>query len=167
MTTVEQLIDDINNSKINEYSFIRILDKTDRAKFIAKIPEKYYNDIYLKKQIQFNLWINILDSINPNIDYIIYRKSYEGETKGKTFVGQPFSYNRVVILLSIHSYKKPNNFIDNIVNAFSFNNKTKKKHILLFDNKISEIYFDKYILSSWYNNNYSLELYNNIKDKWI
>ena len=81
--TLYKLIDDINQSKYDNYCFLRVLDKKDIALFVSKIPEKFYDEIYETKKIRLCIFINILKCIKINNNYIIYRRAYEGENIGK------------------------------------------------------------------------------------
>ena len=161
MTTLSQLLNDINNSKEHEYSFIRVLNKDDRSKFMSNVPETHYNDIYITKKIPLKLWINIIHAIKSNSDYIIYRNGYDTENKGKLYRGQSISHKYVVSMWSIYSNKKSNNFMDLFANP-------KLIHILLQDDTITTFEFNaSYMLSSWENCNYSKQLGKTIANKLI
>lgn len=161
MTTLTQLIYDINNSKKHEYAFIRVLNKDDRSKFMSNVPETHYNDIYITKKIPLKLWINIIHAIKSNSDYIIYRNGYDTENKGKLYRGQSISHKYVVSMWSIYSNKKSNNFMDLFANP-------KLIHILLQDDTITTFEFNAtYMLSSWENCNYSKQLGKTIANKLI
>ncbi len=52
MSTIilDKLIDDMNNSP--NHSFIFVIERSDRAMFLAKLPEDYYDEIYKNKSIR-------------------------------------------------------------------------------------------------------------------
>lgn len=55
--TLSELIDEINKSFGDEYSFLKLLDKNDKAIFVSRIPEKYYDEIYIRKKNQIKFMV--------------------------------------------------------------------------------------------------------------
>ena len=152
--TLDELILDINKSSTNEYVFIRVLNKPDRALFLAKLSDKYYNKIFITKKIHLNIWINIMCSIKLSEDYIIYRKAYVGENKGKKLITQQLT-NFVIPLWTIEAHNKNKTLFQSISDLFI---NRSIKHILLNNDKMEIFNFktSKYILSSWQNIDYKM-----------
>lgn len=153
--TLDELIDDINNSS-NEYLFLRVLNKNDRAFFLSRLCENDYNDIYNRKKIKLSKWLNIMSKIRLTSDYIIYRKAYLGENRGKRDISKILT-NFIVPLCSFDAYDidSKNTCIFNIKKLIINRPIKPIKHILLHD-KMEEINIQEYILSSWENWKYKL-----------
>ena len=166
MTTLNELVDDINNLRTDEYQFLKILSSDDIAKFVAKIPEKYYNDIFIRKKIPLDLWLMIVKNLKSNTEYKIFRRAYDGENRGKRRINNQISTKFVVSLWSIYSDEKTN-FFDMLIDPFK--RKNNQKLILLSDDKMHEIDFTSrnYFLSSWENYEYSSEIADIFLNQWF
>jgi len=162
--TLDNLIDDINNSSLNDYIFLRILNKEDRAKFLANISTEYYNEIFETKKIRLFLWINIMKSIKLSINYIIYRRGYEGENRGKRYINTQMT-NYVVRLWTLNAYEQIDNnktFFEKIkedIKKIIYGDTQPIIQILLKDGKMEKFDFktSKYTLSSWENHDYKIK----------
>jgi hypothetical protein len=157
---LNDLLSDIESSNDNEYMFVKILNNNDdKTLFISKIPNKYYNEIFTTKKINLYLWLNIMELIQSNlsVNYIIYRKAYLGENKGKQTIKKQLT-NYVIPLWSFHIERKKETFLKKIINNIMFI-KTSSKHILLHDiMEQFEFNKSKYYLSSWENRDYEFKI---------
>ena len=85
--TLNELINDINKSiNSNEYSFLRVLNKNDRIKYLLKINKNDYKSIFITKKHNLNKWLNIMTRIKLSTNYVIYRKCYFGENTGNNII---------------------------------------------------------------------------------
>ncbi len=153
---LNELIDDMNDSK-DCYSFIHVLDKNDRNKFVACLNKKMYNDIYKNKSIKLGIFVNIMKTIDLDNNYIIYRRAYEGETIGKRNITNILSKKYVVPLFVIDKKSKiKSTLFDTMFDLFG-----EKKYIRILleeDHMINfEFKIPNYILSSWENIEYILD----------
>ncbi len=151
---LNELIDDINDSK-NYYSFIHVLDKNDRNKFVACLNKKMYNDIYKNKSIKLSIFVNIMKTIDLDNNYIIYRRAYEGENIGKMNITNILSKKYVVPLFVIDKKSKIKSTFETIFDILG-----EKKYIRILLEKDHMINFKfevpKYMLSYQENMNYTI-----------
>ena len=162
--TLDELIDDINKSSDKQYSFLRVLKRSDRALFLSRIREDEYDYIYNKKKIKLNTWLNIMSQIKLSSRYKVYRKGYKGECSGNKRISETLT-NYVVPLWTFDefypSHESEKNWIKNWISGFfhMIMNDTPTKHILLYDNAMEEFEFatSKYVLSSWDNIDYKIK----------
>lgn len=157
--TLDELINDINNSSIDEYTFLRVLhNNNDRIMFLGKLSKEHYYQIFMTKKIKYRLWLDIMFSIKSNlsIDYKVYRKAYYGENIGKRHIVNELT-NYVVLMWIFDHHREKESFFQKIVGDLMCNRPVQR--ILLYDNKIESFKFEtsKYILSSWQNINYEFK----------
>ena len=157
--TLDELIDDINKSSFDEYTFLKILNNNnDRVIFLSKVSDKHYNEIFMTKKIKLSLWLYVMGLIKSrlSINYILYRKAYFGENIGKRRITQQLT-NFVVPLWHFETKIKKETFIQQIIQYYMDNRPVKR--ILLYDNKMENFEFktSKYIFSSWYNYKYEFK----------
>ncbi len=110
--TLNELIDDINKSSIDEYKFLKILNNNaDRAVFLSKVSYEHYNEIFIAKKIKLSLWLHIMNLIKLrlSVNYIIYRKAYVGENRGKKYITQQLT-NFVVPLWNFETNRKEKHY---------------------------------------------------------
>ena len=157
--TFEELIDDINKSSINEYTFLHVLNNnSDRAMFLKELSEEHYHQIFITKKIKCSLWLDIMSSIKSklSVDYKIYRKTYYGENNGKRHIVKELT-NYVVLMWYFNHHQEKESFFQKIVGDLMGSRPIQ--HILLYDNKMESFKFEtsKYILSSWQNKDYKFK----------
>ena len=162
--TFDELIDVINKSpNDNNYTFLKILhNKNDRALFVSHLSDENYNEIFNTKKIKLSIWLYTMKLIKSRLsaDYMIYRKAYEGESKGKRSITDVLSTNKVVLLWRIENYKEET--LCKIITNYIVGKHIEPKpviHILLHNNKMEKFeftYHSKYYLSSWENRNYEI-----------
>jgi len=155
--TLRGLIDDINSSS-DGYCFIRVLSEPDRALFLSKVPDYDYVDIYQRKAIKLSIWLNILGSVRLSSNYVIYRRAYYGENKGRMVTSDRLT-NYVVPLWHFDRYEAKSK-------TFSIEALTRRFEklmvrgdpvirIVLRDNHMEIFEFSSnYKLSSWENRDY-------------
>jgi hypothetical protein len=156
--TLDELIDDINKNLLNEYTFLRVLNKYDRATFLSKVPKECYPDIFMKKKIKLSLWLHIMKNIKLYSNYTIYRKGYLGENKGKKNITQQLT-NYVVPLWYFEAYEKDvHETLFSIITTRLMVTKPVKR-ILLYKNTMEEFNLEsnQYWESSWQNRDYKFQ----------
>lgn len=162
--TLETLIDDINQSKSNEYLFLRVLNNTkDQELFLSKLSKEHYNEIFQTKQMKLSAWLHIMNIIQSklSINYTIYRKAYVGENKGDNRIQKQLS-NYVIPLWSFRTkQEKVSNFRKYFREFMGIKQPTRQ---ILLNKSIME-HFDfkasNYRLSSWENLEYDFEFRKN------
>lgn len=163
--TLDELIDDINTSK-DGYCFLRVLNRSDRASFLSVLCESYYTDIYKTKAIRLGLWLNILGSVHLTENYVIYRRTYWGENRGRREIVEQLT-NYVTPLWHFNRYKERtnNSFVDELSTMFQslftgrFQSESVTRILLLpRDNHMETFIFrpDGYTLASWQNRFYDV-----------
>lgn len=83
------LIDDINLSSTEQYSFIKVLEPYDRVKFVAVLTNNDILKIYNNKGIELNLYIQILKFLG---NYRVYRRAYWGEKSYRKRINNNFTH---------------------------------------------------------------------------
>jgi len=155
---MNDLIVDINSSH-DGYSFLRVLEKQDIILFLVEL--NYLDEltnIYETKSIKLSTFLVIMNSIKLSRDYVIYRRAYEGESKGSTKINKQLT-NFLVPLFYFCKHKEKHNL--NIMNYFrGIISNTPKNHILIDVNHMKKVNFKdmNYRLSSWNNKKYSLSI---------
>ena len=159
-TTLNELIDDINNSSENEYTFLHVLHKNDRPLFLSKISDIDYHEIFTTKKIILSLWLNIMDSIKSklNAKYKIYRKAYFGENYYNKQITKELSKDKIVLMYFIEPSNEEETFWQCIKNCYIDDTSNEYTCILLHDNKMEEIKIGStYHISSWCNMDYKFK----------
>ncbi len=157
--TLEQLVDDINNSS-SGYCFLRVLNEYDRIPFLAQLSESDYTEIYQRKAIKLSVWIHIMKNIKLYSNYTVYRRAYLRENIGSTIISSQFS-NYVVPLWYFESFEpesKNLSLIDKLINIVPNFKPKPIINILLINNHMENFVFSQscYKISSWSNIKYNL-----------
>lgn len=142
-----KFVEAVNLGGDEEYSFIRVFEKDDRAEFVGSMREEEVIECYNSKSIKLDTWLDICCRCTFNNKYIVHRRGYWNEESGEC--GK--SNNCAVLLYSIQGktyfFKWPikillsNNKIIRLPPNYNIVNDTYQTHPNILKNLKNKPYF--------------------------
>lgn len=165
---LHDLINDINSSKPDDYSFLRVLEPPDREQFMARVNPNDLTEIYNTKKIKFNIWYYIMKKIKLSSDYILFRRAYGGENGGGIQICNHVVKEYVCPLFIFPAHEPENKTCLTKLCGDLFQTR-KTKRILLNESKMEEFEYyqqgarktngiSQYTLAYWPSYNYKFEI---------